>query len=67
MMKLHYDLIFSIGRSCVCTQALRKAKLQLASFPWDWLGNPPISERIAYICTDFKDWPRFEEIGRAHV
>lgn len=61
-MKLHYDLIFGLGRTCICTQALRKAKLQFASFPWDWVGNPPISERIAYVCTGFKDWPRCEDL-----
>jgi hypothetical protein len=37
-----YDLAFSLGAACSCSVALRRAKLQFASFPLDWiaLGSP---------------------------
>lgn len=37
-----YDLVFSLGAACSCSQALRLANLQFASFPCDWLwgGSP---------------------------
>ena len=58
-----YDLIFGIGVACSCTQTLRKAGLQLLSFPYDWLT--PVSEedfahdlasRVDAICNGFPDW-----------
>lgn len=36
-MKRSYDIIFSIGEACLCTQVLRRLKLQNASYPFDWL------------------------------
>lgn len=36
-MKRNYDLIFGLGQACGCSQTLRRAGLQLLSFPGDWL------------------------------
>lgn len=41
-----YDLIFSLGAACSCTQALRKAQLQFASYPFDWLFGSDLDGRV---------------------
>jgi len=51
-----YDLIFGIGGACCCTQALRSANLQFASFPWDWLAESNIRTRVNQLRDDFVDW-----------
>ena len=38
MSKLIYDLAFSFGPACSCSQTLRCAGLQLLSFPFDWVS-----------------------------
>ena len=48
-MKKQYDLIFSLGAACSCTQSLREAGLQLASFPLDWIGVVPPSRKAQWI------------------
>lgn len=40
-LKDGYDLAFSIGGACACSQSLRRAGMQYASFPFDWLVNYP--------------------------
>ncbi len=57
-----YDLIVPLGYACSCSQILRRAGLQLASFPWDWVGVPPPSERCRLICTGFKGWMNLEDL-----
>lgn len=38
-----YDFVFSLGAACSCSQSLRLANLQFASFPCDWLwGRSPV-------------------------
>ena len=37
-MKMKYDLVFGFGPACSCSQTLRRAGLQLLSFPFDWIG-----------------------------
>lgn len=61
-MSMTYDLIVPLGFACSCSQALRRAGLQLASFPWDWVGTPPPSERCRLICNGFKDWMNLEDL-----
>ena len=63
-MKRHYGFIFGIGRACSCSQCLRAAGLQLASFPWDWIGDPGAKGRVEVICNDFKDWFNLEDLER---
>jgi len=39
-----YDLIFSIGEACFCTQILRFNNLQEFSYPFDWMYGSTFSE-----------------------
>ena len=57
-----YDLVVPLGFACSCSQTLRQAGLQLASFPWDWVGTPPPIFRCRTICSDFKDWMNLEDL-----
>lgn len=51
--RLHYDLAFSIGATCTCSEHLRLAGLQYLSFPGDWTGGPSFDERIADVINGF--------------
>ena len=63
-----YDFIFGIGRACACSQALRKAGLQLLSLPWDWLvvhplnGRRELPVRLDIMESGFADWLREEDL-----
>lgn len=57
-----YDLVVPLGFACSCSQIMRQAGLQLASFPWDWVGTPPPSERCRLICEGFRDWMNLEDL-----
>ena len=61
-MRQTYDLIVPLGYACSCSQTLRRAGLQLTSFPWDWVGVPPPSERCRIICEGFKDFMNLEDL-----
>ena len=61
-----YDFVFGLGQSCACSQALRVAGLQYASFPFDWIGGPTLREPVRVIVSGFKGWMRrdaFMHIG----
>ena len=51
-----YDVCFSMGATCGCSQALREAGLQLASFPFDWIGGPGICTKARLMADDFPGW-----------
>ena len=51
-----YDIAFSMGFGCGCSQALRAARLQYASYPMDWIGSPGVVQSAAMIAADFRDW-----------
>lgn len=51
-----YDLAFSLGFSCGCTQALREAGLQFASYPFDWVGSPGLLESARMLASNFEGW-----------
>ena len=51
-----YDLAFSIGGACSCTQMLRKANLQFQSFPFDWVRGMAIDARAEMIAGGMKDF-----------
>ena len=51
-----YDLIFSVGDACSCSQCLRAADLQFASFPWDWIAFPELPDRAELMCNGYADW-----------
>lgn len=55
-MKDRYDLAFSIGGACACSQALRRAGMQYASYPFDWVVGTPIDVRAHFFESDFADW-----------
>ena len=51
-----YDVIFGMGYACSCTQALREAGLQHASFPFDWVGGRGIRFKAQLMADDFPKW-----------
>ena len=51
-----YDFIFPLGAACSCSQSLRLAGLQFASFPCDWLyGGTPVA-RAQGLADGFQGW-----------
>lgn len=64
-MKRKYDLAFAMGRACSCSQALRAAGLQFASFPFDWaepLGPDSLEVLVETIYSDFANWFEKEDL-----
>ena len=69
MSKLKYDLAFSFGPACSCSQTLRRAGLQMLSFPFDWIGptfgtpkwDSDIRDRADLIASGFSDELREED------
>ena len=57
-----YDLIFGIGSACLCSQALRKLKLQFYSHPYDWLFGQDFSYRVDLLVNEFKDFINYEDL-----
>ena len=57
-----YDLVFSLGQACACTQTLRKFKLQFYSYPLDWLYGLNITERADILVNNYKDLLNYEDI-----
>jgi len=55
-MRRKYDFIVGIGGACCCSQALRAAGLQYASFPFDWVAHADIRMRTNQVRDDFADW-----------
>ena len=51
-----FDMAFSMGFSCGGTMALRRAGLQFASYPLDWIGAPGIVASAKMIASDFAGW-----------
>ncbi len=51
--KDEYDLIFSLGELCSCTQTLRMTGLQLFSYPFDWLGGSSFMGKCQILATRF--------------
>ncbi len=60
-MKKRYDFVFSLGQACSCTENLRKAKLQVLSYPFDWLYGTSLEARIGLLVNDFRDWFRKDD------
>jgi len=54
-MKQKYDVIFSVGGACACSEGLRFANLQLASFPLDWIAGSDIRTRVNLLTDDLGD------------
>lgn len=51
--KRSYDLIFGIGEACSCTQSLRDSKLQVFSYPFDWLFGSNFEGRVSILLSEF--------------
>lgn len=51
-----YDIAFSLGAACACSIALRRAGLQYASFPLDWMAKGTLVERAALVASRFDHW-----------
>ena len=60
-----YDFIFSIGQACSCTENLRKARLQVFSYPFDWLYGTDLENRVKLLTSGFKNW--FNEVDFSFV
>ncbi|MDD3436743.1 MAG: DUF1796 family putative cysteine peptidase [Candidatus Gastranaerophilales bacterium] len=61
-----YDLIFSIGQACSCTENLRLYKLQNFSYPFDWLYGSNFNGRIEIVKSKFKDFINKEDLTYRH-
>lgn len=59
-----YDIAFSMGFSCGGSLALRKAGLQFASYPLDWIGAPGVVRSAKMVAAGFPNW--FEK-GDLHL
>ena len=57
-----FDLIFSLGEACSCTQALREYNLQIYSYPFDWLSGSDFLLRCNILANGFKDFIKKEDL-----
>lgn len=61
------DFVFSLGAACSCSQSLRLANLQYASFPCDWLyGGGPVV-RAQGLADGFRGWFESARLVRHEV
>ena len=56
MKRQEYDLAFGMGGACCCSQALRTAGLQFASYPFDWVARVDLRGRTQIVADDFANW-----------
>jgi len=61
-MKRRYDLVFSMGAACACTECLRKAGLQFGSFPFDWVSGSTLVKRTDILVDDGDNWLKLENL-----
>ena len=61
-----YDFVCSMGHYCGTASYLRRHHLRRASGPLDWNGESPagLPGTVEIICTDFKDFLRFENLTK---
>lgn len=62
MTKQYYDFIFGMGEACSCTQTLRAAKLQFASYPFDWLFGGNFVTRAGLLVSDFASFLEYTDL-----
>lgn len=64
-MRKKYDLVLGLGMACSCSETLRRAGLQLLSFPYDWITiatEAPsdyvgdVTARVSEIVGGFANW-----------
>lgn len=56
------DFIFSIGEDCACSSYLRANKLQIMSYPFDWLTKASFETRIEMLLSDFSNFLNIEDM-----
>lgn len=63
LMKINktYDVCFGVGEACMCSQSLRAAGLQFASYPFDWVGSLNPLRCAQILAADFKDYINRED------
>ncbi|MBQ3310650.1 hypothetical protein IJG72_01090 [bacterium] len=64
LFKKKYDCIFSLGSACFCAEMLTKSNLRVFSSTFDWLGGGSFTQRILFICNDFKDFLNIEGLKK---
>lgn len=64
--KKEYDLIFSIGAACSCTQVLRKCRLQFASYPFDWVVGCNLINRCKMFTNNMEKFIDKEDLTFSH-
>lgn len=57
-----YDFAFSMGAACACSQALRRAGMQYASFPFDWANTREMAMRTQILLDSFADLMPLEDL-----
>lgn len=60
-MKKQYDVAFSLGFCCGCSQSLRAAGIQFSSYPLDWLGSPNSLAAAKVVGQGFEGWMEQED------
>lgn len=60
--KKKYDLIFGIGEACSCSTCLRRANLQIRSYPLDWLFGSTFLNRVKLLINNFANIINLEDI-----
>lgn len=60
--KVKYDLIFSMGEACSCSDLIRSINYQNYSYPFDWIAGCTFLERSKILSNDFKDFINKEDL-----
>ena len=61
-----FDLIFSLGEACSCTEVLRRNYLQIYSYPFDWLFGSNFIKRCDILASKFKNFIEKEDLKYSH-
>ena len=64
--KTKYDLIFSIGAACSCTQVLRKCRVQFYSYPFDWIVGCNIVDRCKMLVNNLERFIDKKDLEFSH-
>ncbi|MBQ8635879.1 hypothetical protein IJ425_06985 [bacterium] len=57
-----FDLIFSLGAACPCSETLRRNYLQVCSFPLDWVAGSTFSNQIDFLLNNFERYFEKEDL-----
>ncbi len=64
--KTKYDLIFSIGEACSCTQSIRKCRMQYSSYPFYWIVGCDIVNRCKMLTNNLEKFIDKEDLVFSH-